>query len=56
MMNEEFIVRMFEKQKERLEMVFGENVYNLFTHCSSVHLLKCFHINLRSIFNVIVFL
>ena len=29
MMNEEFIVRMFEKQKERLEMAFGENVYNL---------------------------
>ena len=55
MMNEEFIVRMFEKQKERLEMVCGENVYNLFTRCSSVHLLKCFHINLRSIFNVIVF-
>ena len=29
MRNEEFIVRMFEKTKERLEMVFGENVYNL---------------------------
>ena len=28
MMNEKFIVRMFEKQKQRLEMVFGENVYN----------------------------
>ena len=29
MRNEEFIVRIFEKQKERLKMVFGENVYNL---------------------------
>ena len=27
----------------------------LFTRCLNVHLLKCFHINLRSICNVLVF-
>ena len=28
MINEKFIVRMFEKQKKRFKMVFGKNVYN----------------------------
>ena len=57
MMNEKFIVRMFEKQKKNnsWKWYLVKMFIILFTRCLSVHLLKCFHINLRSIFNVIVF-
>ena len=58
MRNEKFIVRMFDKRKKNNN---GWKWYSvkmfiiLFTRCLSVHLLKCFHINLRSICNVLVF-
>ena len=56
MMNEKFIVKMFEKQKNNgWKWYLVKMFIILFTCCLSVHLLKYFHINLRSIFNVIVF-
>ena len=56
MMNEKFIVRIFEKKKNNgCKGYLVKMFIILFTRCLNVHLLKCFHINLRSICNVLVF-
>ena len=67
MMNERFLVRMLNLCSRGSREGCLRNKNNgwkwylvklfiiLFTRCLSVHLLKCFHINLRSICNVIIF-
>ena len=59
MRNEKFIVRMFDKKEKKNNNGWKWYLVKMFiiffTRCLNVHLLKCFHINLRSICNVLVF-